>query len=274
MSRQNFVALTVTTLLGVAIGGFVLWKGIQRRRRSKTSPVTPQPQQKVLGSGELPPPEDDQLHSSAPRSSWEEQILKAKVVTVSQEAEWDQIEPLLRSELEDFPVLGIDCEWVNLEGKASPLSLLQMASPSGLCVLIRLPKLICGGKTLPRTLLNILADGTILKVGVGCSEDASKLLQDYGLVVRGCLDLRYLAMRQRNNLLCNGLSLKSLAETVLNFPLDKSLLLRCSNWDAETLTEDQVIYAARDAQISVALFLHLLGYPFSRNSPGEKKRPQ
>lgn len=77
-------------------------------------------------------------------------------------------------------------------------------------------------------------------------------------------------MRQRNNLLCNGLSLKSLAETVLNFPLDKSLLLRCSNWDAETLTEDQVIYAARDAQISVALFLHLLGYPFSRNSPGEK----
>ncbi|KAK2104388.1 Exonuclease 3'-5' domain-containing protein 2 [Saguinus oedipus] len=111
MSRQNLVALTVTTLLGVAIGGFVLWKGIQRRRRSKTSPVTQQPQQKVLGSGELPPPEDDQLRSSAPRSSWEERILKAKVVTVSQEAEWDQIEPLLRSELQDFLVLGIDCEW-------------------------------------------------------------------------------------------------------------------------------------------------------------------
>lgn len=45
----------------------------------------------------------------------------------------------------------------------------------------------------------------------------------------------------RNNLLCNGLSLKSLAETVLNFPLDKSLVLRCSNWDAENLTEDQVL---------------------------------
>ncbi|XP_005399097.1 PREDICTED: exonuclease 3'-5' domain-containing protein 2 isoform X2 [Chinchilla lanigera] len=143
-----------------------------------------------------------------------------------------------------------------------------MASPSGLCVLVRLPKLTYGGKTLPRTLLDILADGTILKVGVGCSEDASKLLQDYGLLVRGCLDLRYLAVRQRN-LLYNGLSLKSLSETVLNFPLDKSLLLRCSNWDAESLTEDQVTYAARDAQISVALFLHLLGYPFSRNSPVE-----
>ncbi|KAF5922849.1 hypothetical protein HPG69_013194 [Diceros bicornis minor] len=244
MSR-HLVALTVTTLLGVAVGGFVLWKGIQRRR-SKTSCVTrrQQQQQQAPGGRELPPPEEpppeeDRLCSSAPRASWEERILQAKVVTVSQEAEWDQIEPLLRSELEDFPVLGIDCEWVNLEGKASPLSLLQMASPSGFCVLVRLPRLVCGGKTLPKTLLDILADDAILKVGVGCSEDASKLLQDYGLTVKGCLDLRYLAMRQ-------------------------------SNWDAENLTEDQVIYAARDAQISVALFLHLLGYPFSRNSTPEE----
>ncbi|XP_002719587.3 exonuclease 3'-5' domain-containing protein 2 isoform X1 [Oryctolagus cuniculus] len=288
MSRQNLVALTVTTLLGVAVGGFVLWKGIQHRR-SKASPVRPptprqqqqqqeeeeeeqqqqpqpQPQQQVPGRPEPPAPPEDQLHSSSPSASWEERILHGKVVMVSQEAEWDQIEPLLRSELEDFPVLGIDCEWVNCEGKASPLSLLQMASTSGFCVLIRLPKLTYGGRVLPRTLLDILADGTILKVGVGCSEDASKLLQDYGLAVRGCLDLRYLAVRQRNNLLRNGLSLKSLAETVLNFPLDKSLQLRCSNWDAENLTEDQVTYAARDAQVSVALFLHLLGYPFSRQS--------
>ncbi|XP_046503649.1 exonuclease 3'-5' domain-containing protein 2-like isoform X1 [Equus quagga] len=201
MSR-HLVALTVTTLLGVAVGGFVLWKGIQRRR-SKMSCVTlrrqQQQQQQARDRREPPPPEEEQLRPSAPRASWEEKILEAKVVTVSHGAEWDQIEPLLRSELEDFPVLGIDCEWVNLEGKASPLSLLQMASPSGFCVLVRLPKLVCGGKTLPKTLLDILADDTILKVGVGCSEDASKLLQDYGLVVKGCLDLRYLAMRQRNS---------------------------------------------------------------------------
>lgn len=289
MSRQNLVALTVTTLLGVAMGGFVLWKGIQRRWR-KTSRVAQQQQQpqqpqqqqqqqqqQVPGRREWPPPEAAQLPFGAlraPRTSWEERILQAEVVTVSQEAEWNQIQPFLRRELADFPVLGIDCEWVNLEGKASPLSLLQMASPSGFCALVRLPRLICGGKTLPRTLLDILADGTILKVGVGCSEDANKLLQDYGLIVRGCLDLRYLAMKQGNNILCNGLSLKSLAETILNFPLDKSLLLRCSNWDAENLTEDQVTYAARDAQISVALFLHLLGYPFSRNPYEEEDNDQ
>ncbi|XP_017656795.1 exonuclease 3'-5' domain-containing protein 2 isoform X2 [Nannospalax galili] len=246
MARQNLVALAVTTLLGVAMGGFVLWKGIQRRR-SKTSRVMPPPPppplpQQQVPNREWPPPEDSQLSSGVlrgPRASWEERILQAKVVMVSQETEWDQIQPLLRRELENFPVLGIDCEWVNLEGKASPLSLLQMALPSGFCALLRLPKLIRGGKTLPRTLLDILADGTILKVGVGCSEDASKLLQDYGLIVRGCLDLRYLAMEQ-------------------------------GNWDAENLTEDQVTYAARDAQISVVLFLRLLGYPFSRSSSEEE----
>ncbi|KAK2104389.1 Exonuclease 3'-5' domain-containing protein 2 [Saguinus oedipus] len=131
-----------------------------------------------------------------------------------------------------------------------------MASPSGLCVLIRLPKLICGGKTLPRTLLDILADGTILKVGVGCSEDASKLLQDYGLVVRGCLDLRYLAMWQR----CEYSEVFAFKDTFF-----------CGKQPANRYVDCWVIYAARDAQISVALFLHLLGYPFSRNSPGEKK---
>lgn len=114
MSR-HLVALTVTTLLGVAVGAFVLWKGIWHRR-SRTSRGTQQQQQQqqqAPGGREPAPPEKDQRPSSAPRASWEERILEAKVVTVSQEAEWDQVEPLLRSGLEDTPVLGIDCEWVS-----------------------------------------------------------------------------------------------------------------------------------------------------------------
>lgn len=124
MSRQNLVALTVTTLLGVAMGGFVLWKGIQRRWRktSRGAQQQQQPQQQqqqqqqVLGRREWPPPEAAQLPFGdlrMPRTSWEERILQAEVVTVSQEAEWNQIQPFLRRELADFPVLGIDCEWVS-----------------------------------------------------------------------------------------------------------------------------------------------------------------
>lgn len=86
---------------------------------------------------------------------------------------------------------------VSVEGKANPVSLLQMASSSGLCVLVRLSRLVNSGRTIPKTLLDILADSAILKVGVGCWEDACKLLQDYGLAVKGSVDLRYLAMRQR-----------------------------------------------------------------------------
>nr|KAF6499966.1 exonuclease 3'-5' domain containing 2 [Molossus molossus] len=71
MSR-HLVALTVTTLLGVAVGVFVLWKGIQRRR-SRTSHGTQQQLAKEfqapIGSEEglrlLEDPERRQMRSGA-----------------------------------------------------------------------------------------------------------------------------------------------------------------------------------------------------------------
>ncbi|XP_068948259.1 exonuclease 3'-5' domain-containing protein 2-like isoform X2 [Petaurus breviceps papuanus] len=265
MPKHSTVATTVVTLLGTAVGGLILWRVFQRWR-SKTSCT--REQQEGADDQELAPVKTDPLLSPwvVPNVSQLESILGEKVVIVSEREEWEAVEPLFRKELEQCPVLGIDCEWVNVEGKASPVSLLQMASPTGRCILLQLPKLICGKAALPQTLLDILEDSRILKVGVGCREDASKLLRDYDLIVRGCLDLRNLAMKQRKDLLHSELSLKSLAETILNVPLNKSPLLRCSNWDAEQLTEEQVAYASRDAQISVALFLHLLGYRLSVSS--------
>lgn len=41
-------------------------------------------------------------------------------------------------------------------------------------------------------------------------------------------------------MLNNGLSLKSLAADLLNVTLDKSLELRCSNWEADSLSQEQV----------------------------------
>lgn len=38
----------------------------------------------------------------------------------------------------------------------------------------------------------------------------------------------------------NGLSLKSLAADLLNVGLDKSVELRCSDWEAEELSLEQV----------------------------------
>nr|XP_005305978.1 exonuclease 3'-5' domain-containing protein 2 isoform X4 [Chrysemys picta bellii] len=207
MPRQTAVTVTVATLLGIAVGGLVLWKVSRRRKEKVCGGGNQVGALRRSGDEELTEVEEKELHScvSSPTISWVEQILGAEIVIVSQAEEWDRVEPLLKKELQRWPVLGIDCEWVSVEGKASPVSLLQMASSSGFCILVRLP---------------------------------------------------------RKDLLCNGLSLKSLAENVLNCPLDKSLRLRCSNWEAEELTQDQVTYAAKDAQVSMALFLHLLGFFF------------
>ncbi|XP_064316110.1 exonuclease 3'-5' domain-containing protein 2 isoform X1 [Phalacrocorax carbo] len=272
MPKQTAVTVTLATLLGVAVGGLVLWKAAQRRKGKAC--CSSQQEEAVLNSGDekLIKAEDKEVLSFFRSStfSWVERTLGADIVIVSEQEEWDCVEPLLKKELEKWPVLGVDCEWVSVEGKANPVSLLQMASSSGLCVLVRLPRLVASGHTIPKTLLDIMADSTVLKVGVGCWEDACKLLHDYSLPVKGSVDLRYLAMRQRKDLLHSCLSLKSLAEKVLNCSLDKSPHVRCSNWEAEELTQDQVLYAARDAQVSVALFLHLLGFAsLSATSEGE-----
>ncbi|XP_064920470.1 exonuclease 3'-5' domain-containing protein 2 isoform X4 [Columba livia] len=262
MPKQTAVTITLATLLGVALGGLVLWKATQRRKGKSCS--SSQREEAAINSGEekLIKTEDKEVlpFFRSPTFSWVARTLGADIAIVSEQEEWDRVEPLLKKELEQWPVLGIDCEWVSVEGKANPVSLLQMASFSGFCVLVRLSRLVASGQTIPKSLLDIMADSAVLKVGVGCWEDACKLLHDYGLPVKGSVDLRYLAMRQRKDLLHSCLSLKSLAEKVLNCPLDKSPHVRCSNWEAEELTPDQVLYAARDAQVSVALFLQLLGF--------------
>ncbi|OXB74881.1 UNVERIFIED_CONTAM: hypothetical protein H355_017156 [Colinus virginianus] len=260
MPRQAAVPVALAALLGIAAGGLVLWKAAQRRRERGRSPRGEAARERPEGTASEAGGRDA-LPLFAPRTlSWVERSLGSDIAIVSEQREWELVEPLLKKELQKWPVLGMDCEWVSVEGKANPVSLLQVASSSGLCVLVRLPRLVAGGQPVPKTLLDIMADDAVLKVGVGCWEDACKLLQDYSLLVKGSVDLRYIAMRQRKDLLHNCLSLKSLAEKVLNCPLDKSPHMRCSNWEAEELTRDQVLYAARDAQISVALFLHLLGF--------------
>ncbi|XP_060118458.1 exonuclease 3'-5' domain-containing protein 2 [Heteronotia binoei] len=261
MPRQTTVAVIAAALLGAAAGGLFFWK-VTRRRKDKTCiPLNQGEAVKEQGKKDLSEEKFLPLISST-TVPWVEKILGGEIVVVSDAEGWNRLEPILKKELEHCPVLGIDCEWVSTKEKAKPVSLLQMAACDGLCALLRLSRLTSGEQALPKTLLDILADGAILKVGVGCWEDSCKLLHDYGVTVKGSVDLRYLALRESKSLPPNGLSLKSLAERILNYSLDKSLRLRCSNWESEQLTEEQIAYAARDAQVSVAMFLHLLRLPF------------
>ncbi|XP_018521754.1 exonuclease 3'-5' domain-containing protein 2 isoform X1 [Lates calcarifer] len=280
MSHRGPLTAVITTVLGATLGGLLIWRVYRTKRKRLPSiqkvadPVeAPRPVEKEYQYGQLqnlvekefkavecqttqlPPPV--QIPSS-------EQLLGVKPVMVSSEEEWQQLWPLMQKELSVLPVLGLDCEWVktkgvSVKGQASAVSLLQMASYSGLCVLVRLLPFRSGQQPFPLSLIEVLRDPHILKVGVGCYEDGKRLTRDYGLSLSCTVDLRYLALRQRQATVNNGLSLKSLAADLLNVSLDKSLELRCSDWEADQLTLEQMTYAARDAQVSIALFLRLLG---------------
>ncbi|XP_070973388.1 exonuclease 3'-5' domain-containing protein 2-like [Oncorhynchus clarkii lewisi] len=278
-NRFNALMAAVVTLLGATLGGLLLWRQptlrTQKKRRlapgqigvstgpvsvEQLGPVKPEPVvvEPVESQTQLTPGQslDDLLPVSLPPA---DQLLAVQSVMVSSEEDWEQLWPSLQEELSVYPVLGLDCEWVSVNGKTSAVSLLQMTSYSGLCVLVRLQLLRGSQQDFPLSLKEVLRDPHVLKVGVGCYEDGKRLTRDYGLSLGSTVDLRYLALRQRKVVLNNGLSLKSLAADLLNVSLDKSLALRCSNWEADQLTPEQITYAARDAQVSIALFIHLLG---------------
>lgn len=59
------------------------------------------------------------------------------------------------------------------------------------------------------------------------------------------LDAELLWLNSRDAKVNNGLSLKSLAADLLNVCLDKTLELRCSDWEADELTLEQVLARPR-----------------------------
>ncbi|XP_077869619.1 exonuclease 3'-5' domain-containing protein 2-like [Saccoglossus kowalevskii] len=109
---------------------------------------------------------------------------------------------------------------------------------------------------LPECLIDILQDKSILKVGVGIMEDAKKLLHDYKMLVRGCVDLRTFTFRHRPQLKrCITGSLADLSYEILGKEMDKSLDVRCGNWEAVDFSDVQISYAAEDAVSSVQIFV-------------------
>nr|XP_057934465.1 exonuclease 3'-5' domain-containing protein 2 [Doryrhamphus excisus]XP_057934466.1 exonuclease 3'-5' domain-containing protein 2 [Doryrhamphus excisus] len=278
MSHHRPLAAIITTLLGATFGGVLLWRAYRARR--KRLPSIQRVAEPLAGPlparADLPPADDNDgrrpmqkefkaaecqtSHVASPvRIAFSERSLGVKLVLVSSQEEWQQLWPLMQKDLTVFPVLGLDCEWVTMKGRPTVVSLLQMATYSGLCVLVRLLAFYNRQQSFPLGLMEVLRDPHVLKAGVGCYEDGKRLMRDYGLSLSCTVDLRHLALRQKQASTSSGLSLKSLAADVLNVSLDKSPELRCSNWEADELTLEQVTYAAKDAQVSVALFLCLLG---------------
>ncbi|XP_056333111.1 exonuclease 3'-5' domain-containing protein 2 isoform X1 [Danio aesculapii] len=274
MSKQSTFTAALATMLGATLGGLFLWRSLRAQKKKKTlSSATPTEPILAQRDAAVQPSQEPSAPPVSKNPLRAHTLLEELPVVISSPQDWDNLWPALQKDLSMYPVLGLDCEWVkrvrvSVKGRVSAVSLLQLSSFSGRCVLVRL--LAFRDAPLPKSLVGLLRDPRVLKVGVGCYEDGKRLAQDHGLTLSCTVDLRYLALRRsKQAVLNNGLSLKSLAEDLLNVTLDKSVELRCSDWEAEELSPEQITYAARDAQISIALFFHLLGMKTERHLPAE-----
>lgn len=93
----------------------------------------------------------------------------------------------------------------------------------------------------------------VIKVGVAISDDAYLLMNDYNIQMSGYIDLRYLA----KECCLEERSLAALAYKLLACELDKDWRVRASDWEAESLSERQIEYAALDAYVAVKILKQL-----------------
>ena len=78
---------------------------------------------------------------------------------------------------------------------------------------------------------------SILKFGVGIAEDSKRLTRAVYTSPVGCVDINWLV--KRCHLECPE-SLRGLAKELLNVDLEKKSSVRRSNWEAVTLSSEQV----------------------------------
>ncbi|CAL9071955.1 unnamed protein product [Musa textilis] len=132
------------------------------------------------------------------------------------------------------------------------VALLQLCSGTQ-CLVVQLHLL----DYIPEELAGFLADPAVVFVGVGITSDVLKLREDYGWGVRNAVELAPLAAKK--HVPFAGLGLVDLLRSVLGISIEKPASVACSDWTAEHLSHDQIVYAATDAYVSYLIGEKLLG---------------
>jgi ribonuclease D len=140
------------------------------------------------------------------------------------------------------PIVGVDAEWV----AGRNLSLLQLAT-HGHCLLLRLHTLVRESGELPPSLAALLGEPSVLKLGVGVGNDLRLLHEQYGVASASLVELQPLASREG----FHGAGLQRLSGEVLGMRLDKRAEIRCGDWEASPLSDEQRMYAAMDAHVAI-----------------------
>ncbi|HEY4785188.1 MAG TPA: 3'-5' exonuclease [Bacteroidales bacterium] len=149
--------------------------------------------------------------------------------------------------LTDESVLGFDTETKPSfkKGSTNRVSLLQLSSSTD-AYLFRLNKI-----GLPPCLVKLLSNPDQLKVGIAIRDDIRHLKALHPIKAEGFLELQeYVRQFGIEN---SGLS--KLTGIILNFRVSKSQQL--TNWENETLTIPQQLYAATDAWAAYEIYREL-----------------
>lgn len=170
-------------------------------------------------------------------------MFTGKVVVVQETARIKKILP----ELYDQEMLGFDTETkpVFVRGHSNKVALLQLALPEKV-FLIRLQQT---GMT--DELAEFLESATIEKAGVAIRDDLVALKKLRSFKPGGFVEITHLT----KSVGLEAESVKKLTGLLLGFRISKSA--QTSNWEAPTLTEKQIQYAATDAWVCLEIFRRL-----------------
>ncbi len=125
-------------------------------------------------------------------------------------------------------------------------ALLQLSGPDR-AYLFRVKEL-----GLPRKLRSILATPKIIKVGAAVADDIRGLQRIEGFDARSFVDLQKIGWEYG----IRDKSVKKMTAIILGIRISKTQQL--SNWEADTLSEAQLRYAATDAWVCREMYLKLM----------------
>lgn len=146
--------------------------------------------------------------------------------------------------LKNEKLLGFDTETraAFRKGERYDVSLLQLASANTVYLfrLNKLPKM--------EPLFQLLADPSIVKAGVGIENDIKELQKLCAFTPHSFVDLALVAKKRK----ITNFGLRALTAIVLGKRLSKKA--KVSNWDRQTLTPEQITYAACDGAVGYAIY--------------------
>ncbi len=150
-------------------------------------------------------------------------------------------------EIDGQKILGFDTETRPSfkKGVSNSIALVQLTGINA-TYLIRLSK-----TEISDELKDLLADESVLKVGVGIRDDIRGLQKLVKFKPAGFVELQSMAVEKG----LKDFSLKKLAGILLEFRVSKRQ--RLSNWEADCLSVAQMVYAATDSWVALEIYKKL-----------------